>query len=211
MYLQNPGATESCTNIMIEAKKGIGQKYIKGAMKRFIFGSWFSSNNSAEYVMEIYAKLIDVFKTNTKGFFKQIIDNLTKYWTVGSYIVLRRNNMVPWGSPLIAIGYNYNARKFIYFIVTDNAGVTQAGLTYLSKYSNQFLMFPFALLLVHFSSIISLDLLMRLTPTTNQGSLILNWESYGLLSFCWIMLCTTVYIVMAITNCCKLIRYGVKK
>ena len=45
--------------------------------------------------------------------------------------------MVPGGRPLIAIGYKYNARKVLYFIVTDNAGITQAGLTYLCKYPNQ--------------------------------------------------------------------------
>ena len=46
--------------------------------------------------------------------------------------------MVPGGSPLIAIGYKYNVRKVIYFIVTDNAGSTQTGLPYLSKYPDQF-------------------------------------------------------------------------
>ena len=46
--------------------------------------------------------------------------------------------MVPRGRPLIAIGYKYNARKVLYFIVTDNAGRTQAGPTYLSNYPDQF-------------------------------------------------------------------------
>ena len=45
-----------------------------------------------------------------------------------------------------------------------------------------FIMLPFALLFVPLSCISSLDLLMRLTPTTNQGSLIWRWISYGLLS-----------------------------
>ena len=46
--------------------------------------------------------------------------------------------MVPGGRPLIAIGYKYNAQKVISFIVTDNAGITETGITYLSKYPDEF-------------------------------------------------------------------------
>ena len=46
--------------------------------------------------------------------------------------------MVPGGRPLIAIGYKYNARKVLYFIVTENAGSTKTGIPYLSKYPEQF-------------------------------------------------------------------------
>ena len=46
--------------------------------------------------------------------------------------------MVPGGRPIIAIGYKYNARKVLYFIVTDNTGSTQTGLPYLFKYPDQF-------------------------------------------------------------------------
>ena len=47
---------------------------------------------------------------------------------------------------------------------------------------NSFLFFQFALLLVPFSCIIYLEQLMRLTPTTNQGSLIWSWIISGLIS-----------------------------
>ena len=46
--------------------------------------------------------------------------------------------MVPGGRPLIAIGYKYNVRKFLSFIVTDNAGSTKTGIPYLSYYPDQF-------------------------------------------------------------------------
>ena len=46
--------------------------------------------------------------------------------------------MVPVGRPLIAIGYKYNVRKVISFIVTDNSGITQEILTCLFKYTDQF-------------------------------------------------------------------------
>ena len=46
--------------------------------------------------------------------------------------------MVPGDRPLIAVGYKYNARKVIYFIVTYNAGSTKTGIPYLYKYPDQF-------------------------------------------------------------------------
>ena len=46
--------------------------------------------------------------------------------------------MVPRGRLLISIGYKYNARKDLPLIVTDNTGITQAGLTYLINNPDQF-------------------------------------------------------------------------
>ena len=88
--------------------------------------------------MELGAEFIGMMKTNTKGFCKETIEKCTKYWPGGSYLVLRSNHMVPGSRPLISIGYKYNARNVIYFIVTDNAGITKTGITYLSKYTDQF-------------------------------------------------------------------------
>ena len=39
--------------------------------------------------------------------------------------------MVPGGRPLIAIGYKYDARNVLSFIVTYDAGSTKEGITYL--------------------------------------------------------------------------------
>ena len=82
--------------------------------------------------MEVVVKFIGMVKTNTKTFFRETIENLTKYCKGGSYLVLRIRHMVPGFRPLIAICYKYNARKVLYFIVTENAGITQAGPLYLS-------------------------------------------------------------------------------
>ena len=46
--------------------------------------------------------------------------------------------MVPEERQLIDIGHKYNARKFLYFIFTNNAGSTKSGTTHLSKYPNPF-------------------------------------------------------------------------
>ena len=58
------------------------------------------------------------------------IEKLTKDWPGGSYLVLRSKPMVPRDRPLIAIGYSYNSRKVLYFIVTDNAGRTKTGIPF---------------------------------------------------------------------------------
>ena len=46
--------------------------------------------------------------------------------------------MVPGEIPLLAIGYKYNSRKFLSFVTTVGAGRTMLGITYLSKYPDQF-------------------------------------------------------------------------
>ena len=82
--------------------------------------------------------------------------------------------MVPGYRPLITIGFKYNEQKVLSLIVTDNAGSTNTGIPYFSKYSEIFTnvaIRPVARPLV--MSIVFL-LLMRSNPKTNQDSLILN-------------------------------------
>ena len=45
--------------------------------------------------------------------------------------------MVPGFRPLISIGYNYNARGVLSIIVTEDSGITNSGLPYLSNYLDQ--------------------------------------------------------------------------
>ena len=68
--------------------------------------------------MVVGAEMIFIVKTNTKLFFKETIDNLTKNFSVGSYLMLGRNPMVPGGRPLMATSYKYNGQKVISFIAT---------------------------------------------------------------------------------------------
>ena len=84
----------------------------------FIFDIWFSSKNSTEAAMEIGDVFIGVFKTHTKLFCKETIENLTKDQPGFSYLVLRSRPVVPRGRPLIAMSYRYNTWKALYFIVT---------------------------------------------------------------------------------------------
>ena len=63
------GSMITCTKIMMAATNKRGQRDMKGATSVcFIFGSFFSSNKSAEAEMGVGAEIIGVVKTNTKGF-----------------------------------------------------------------------------------------------------------------------------------------------
>ena len=138
-YQQEIGSTAACTKRMMEATLGIVKKSIKGGTKDcFLFDSWLAYKKAEEYAMEIGAELIGMVKTNTKGFCKETIEKLTKDWPGGSYLVLRSKPMVPRERALIGIGYKYNAWTVLYFIVIDNAGSTNTGIPYLSKYPHQF-------------------------------------------------------------------------
>ena len=78
-YQQDLGSTSACTKRMMDKTKGIGQKSKKEGPKYcFLFDSWFVSKKAAEAEMEIGAELIGTVKTNTKLFYKETIENLTK-------------------------------------------------------------------------------------------------------------------------------------
>ena len=99
---------------MMEATKGIVWRCGKGSTKdSFLFDSWLSSNNLAEYSMEVGGDLNGMVKTNTTGLYKETIENLTKDWRLGYYLVLSSKHVLPGGRPIIDIGYKYNAQEFI--------------------------------------------------------------------------------------------------
>ena len=124
---------------MTDTTNGIVQKIIKeGTKDCFLFDSSFASKKGEKSAMEVGAELIGMMKTNTKGLCKETIEKLTRDWPGGSYLMLRSKPMVPGDRTLIAISYKYNLRKVLYFIVTDNAGIRKTGITYLSKYTDQF-------------------------------------------------------------------------
>ena len=118
--------------------------------------------------------------------------------------------MVLGGRPLIAIGYKYNARKVISFIVTDNAGITQAGLPYLSKYSNQFTNIyirpvDHPLVISNFFGQVN-----EIDSHSKSGQSGLALDKFWVTQCGCMRLCTTVDMVITITNCWKLFRYEVK-
>ena len=139
-------------------------------------------------------------KTNIKVLFKDTIKKLKKYWSRVYYLVLRIKPIVPVFRPLICIGCKYNTRKVISFIVTYNTGITQAGLPYLSDYTDQFansfiLLVSGPLVMSKFFGSVN-EFYSHNKP--RQSDLALD-------KFCvnqcgWLQICTTVSMVITITN-----------
>ena len=59
------GATAACTNIKMEAAKGVGQRYMKRATRYcFLFLSWLSLKKSSEVAVGVGTDIISMVKTN---------------------------------------------------------------------------------------------------------------------------------------------------
>ena len=94
----------------------------------------FSSVKTAEEAMAVGVNYYVPVKTSHKVFCLATLENLTKYWLGGSYIVMKSNKRVPSGRPLLEIGYTYNYRKVLGFIDTEGDGSTEPGDPHLSHF-----------------------------------------------------------------------------
>ena len=88
-------------------------------------------------MIDVVADIVDMVKTNTKGFCNDNIKNISKYWPGGYYLVLNRKPIVPGDRPLMATNYKYNCHKFLSFNATEGAGFKKYGIPYLSNYPDQ--------------------------------------------------------------------------
>ena len=132
--------------------------------------------------MEVGAELIGMVKTNTKGLCKDTIENLTKDWPGGYYLVLRSKSMLPGtGRLLLSATSIMRGRFYLLLLQTTEGAQRLVSPIYLSILTN-LLMLSFALFLVPLLCQKINLILMRLNPTTNQDSLIWHWRSDGLLS-----------------------------
>ena len=66
--------------------------------------------------------------------FLNTLEIFMKYFPGGSYIVMKSTPRFPVGIPLLAIGYNYNYSKVLWFIANDGDGITEPGDPYLSRF-----------------------------------------------------------------------------
>ena len=144
--------------------------------------------------------MICMVKTNKKGSRKDNIENLTKDWLGGFYIVLKIKSMVTVDRPLIDVGYNYNAWKFFSFIYKEDKVTPKAVIHYLSKYQDTFdnvAIIPFDYPIVMsklFGSINEVDYHNKL----RNSDLVL--ENYWFTKCGWIHLFTTFSMGITITN-----------
>ena len=96
--------------------------------------------------------------------------------------MLRINPVLPGVRPVLLLATRIIHGRFYLFLLHISQGaLRQLFPIYLSNLTS-FIMLSFNLFLVPFSFISSLDLLMRLTPTTNQLNMVQRWRSYVLLS-----------------------------
>ena len=121
-------------------------------------------------------------KTNKKGFCKDTIYKLTNNCTGCYYLVFSSKLVVPGGRPLISIVYKYKSCNLSILLLQRTHGAKSQVFTIYLSTLNSFIMLIFALLLVPLSCLSYLDLLMRLAPTKNQGSLIYRCKISGLIS-----------------------------
>ena len=73
-------------------------------------------------------------KDNPQGIFLSYVQNLMKGRTGVSYLVMKSNPIVTGDRTLMEIGYRYNSRKVLGFIVTEGTGSTEPGDPYLSSF-----------------------------------------------------------------------------
>ena len=114
------------------------------------------------------------------------------------------------GRPLIVIGYKYDTRKGIYFIVKDDAGSKKAGIPYLSKYPDPFYnvyICPVAHPLVMTKLFGSVN---EVEPHNKSRQYGLALEEFWVTQCGWLWLCMKVSTEMTINNFWKISCYGVK-
>ena len=161
--------------------------------------------------MDVGADIIGIVKTNLKVFCKDTIENITKDWPRGSYLMFKSNHMVPRGRPLISIGYKYNAWGGFSFIATADTRNIKAGIPYLYKYP-----YPFSIvaILPVFCSLLMSNFFGSFYEVDSQNKssqydLVL--EKFWVTQCGWLWLCTIVAMVMTNTDFWQPIHYGVKR
>lgn len=160
-FYSDHGATAACTLRLILGAAHSGQATrIRQQCKVATGDSWFGSVKVAEasklsrkaeagetatfdgYVVGATAtpnkghEFIGAVKTNTGWYPKDEIETKMKDWPSGSYLVMESTAPIT-GVKLVAIGYRYNARKTLCFVMTKDAGSTLPGTPYMAKFPDQ--------------------------------------------------------------------------
>ena len=160
------GTTAACTLRLINGSHYSGetperkQAEEQSRRYRFAMDSWFGSVKVAEHVKLMHKELqedgtytyflckekgqntsghevIGSVKTSISHYPLKKIKKIMKDWPSGAYLVLECTAPET-GVRLVAIGYKYNAKKVLCFVMTKNAGSTAPGnQPYRAKYSDE--------------------------------------------------------------------------
>ena len=132
-------------NIITKGTKGC----VKMSLNENLFDDiWSSGVKIAEEVNVDGIYYCRNLKTSYKVFCLAMLEKSTKESPEGSYPIMRISLRVPGDKPLIVIGYNYISQKVLGLIYIEGSRSTEPGVTYLSFYPENFLLFPFTLLFV---------------------------------------------------------------
>ena len=83
-------------------------------------------------------EIVCAIKSNCSLFPKKELENKMEKWPSGSYLVLECTTPGT-NVDLVALGYKYNARKTLCFVMTKNAGATSPGATpYIAKWPDKY-------------------------------------------------------------------------
>ena len=131
------GATTSCVARMAGLSSQSGQSHQDRPLYEIYNGdSWFSSVRTARYMYSRGFHYVGQVKTTHKHFPKTWLEEKMKDMGAGTWLCLRA--VTPGDNvPLIAVGYKYNKKKVLHFIMTEGAGSTHGGVPYLCQFRNK--------------------------------------------------------------------------
>ena len=129
LYQKELGATAACAMRLGEATTQ------NPAIRTILMGdAWFGSVRAAAAAWKKNMDVVYQIKSNHGLYPKQFIKDQLKDAPGGTSIVLEGKH--PEGAELIAIGYRYNSKVTLCFVMTKQAGSARAGRPYEMKFSD---------------------------------------------------------------------------
>ena len=131
MYQKELGATAACT---VRASEVTTQ--VKEARTMLKGDAWFGSVKAAAAAVERGMEAVYQIKTNHGLFPKDYIEECLKDAPGGCHIVLEGKH--PSEADLIAMGYRYNSKVTLSFVMSKNAGSIRKGSPYEMKFTDAY-------------------------------------------------------------------------
>ena len=128
-YFQQMGATAACTVCL-----GEGTIQNKDASTIIIGDAWFGSVRAAVEAADGGMQAMLQVKSNHGLYPQYYIQEHLKDSPGGTHIVLE--GTYPRGHALVSIGYRYNLKVTLFFVITKNAGSTSQGKLYEMKFTD---------------------------------------------------------------------------
>ena len=128
-YQKDLGATAACT-----MRLGESTTQDPAARTVLIGDAWFGSVRAATAAWSKNMNAVYQIKSNHGLYPKQYIEETLKDAPGSTHIVLEGKH--PEGTELVAIGYRYNSKVTLFFIITKNTGSTRLGKPYKMKFSD---------------------------------------------------------------------------